>query len=150
MSQDPLFLDDLHVGDTFVTATHELTADDIKQFATAFDPQPFHLDDAAAAHTIFSGLAASGWHTAAVTMKLLVTSGPRLAGGIVGAGGEIEWKTPTRPGDVLHVESEVLELIASKSRLDRGLVVLRSRTVNQRGDVVQTLTARLVLPRRAA
>lgn len=150
MSQDPLFLDDLHVGDTFVTATHELTADDIKQFATAFDPQPFHLDDAAAAHTIFSGLAASGWHTAAVTMKLLVTSGPRLAGGIVGAGGEIEWKTPTRPGDVLHVESEVLELIASKSRPDRGLVVLRSRTVNQRGDVVQTLTARLVLPRRAA
>lgn len=150
MSQDPLFLDDLHVGDTFVTATHELTADEIKQFATAFDPQPFHLDDAAAAHTIFSGLAASGWHTAAVTMKLLVTSGPRLAGGIVGAGGEIEWKTPTRPGDVLHVESEVLELIASKSRPDRGLVVLRSRTVNQRGDVVQTLTARLVLPRRAA
>jgi acyl dehydratase len=150
MSQDLLFLDDLHVGDTFVTATHELTADDIKQFATAFDPQPFHLDDAAAAHTIFSGLAASGWHTAAVTMKLLVTSGPRLAGGIVGAGGEIEWKTPTRPGDVLHVQSEVLELIASKSRPDRGLVVLRSRTVNQRGDVVQTLTARLVSPRRAA
>ncbi len=83
-------------------------------------------------------------------MKLLVAGGPKLAGGIVGAGGEIEWKTPTRPGDVLHVESEVVELIASKSRPDRGLVVLRSRTVNQRGDVVQTLTAKLMVPRRAA
>ncbi len=150
MKQEPLFLDDLHVGDTFVTGTHELTADDIKRFATAFDPQPFHLDDAAAAHTIFAGLAASGWHTAAVTMKLLVTGGPNLAGGIVGAGGEIEWKTPTRPGDVLHVESEVVELIPSKSRPDRGLVVLRSRTINQRGDVVQTLIAKLMVPRRAA
>ncbi len=150
MKQEPLFLDDLHVGDTFVTGSQELTADDIQRFATAFDPQPFHLDDAAAKHTIFSGLAASGWHTAAVTMNLLVTSGPRLAGGIVGAGGEIEGKTPTRPGDVLHVESEVVELIPSKSRPDRGIVVLRSRTVNQRGDVVQTLTAKLMVPRRAA
>ena len=150
MRHDPLFLDDLQVGNTFVSATHQLTADDIKRFATEFDPQPFHLDEDAAAHTIFSGLAASGWHTAAVTMKLLVASGPKLAGGIVGAGGEIEWKTPTRPGDVLHVESEVVELIASKSRPDRGLVVLRSRTVNQRGDVVQTLTAKLMVPRRAA
>ncbi len=150
MRHDPLFLDDLQVGDTFVSATHQLTADDIKRFATEFDPQPFHLDEDAAAHTIFSGLAASGWHTAAVTMKLLVAGGPKLAGGIVGAGGEIEWKTPTRPGDVLHVESEVVELIASKSRPDRGLVVLRSRTVNQRGDVVQTLTAKLMVPRRAA
>ena len=150
MRHEPLFLDDLQVGDTFVSATHQLTADDIKRFATEFDPQPFHLDEDAAAHTIFSGLAASGWHTAAVTMKLLVAGGPKLAGGIVGAGGEIEWKTPTRPGDVLHVESEVVELIASKSRPDRGLVVLRSRTVNQRGDVVQTLTAKLMVPRRAA
>jgi acyl dehydratase len=150
MKQESLFLDDLQVGDIFVTGTHELTADDIKSFATAFDPQPFHLDDEAAAQTIFSGLAASGWHTAAVTMKLLVTGGPKLAGGIVGAGGEIEWKTPTRPGDVLRVESEVLELVPSKSRPDRGIVVLRSRTINQRGDVVQTLTAKLVVPRRAA
>lgn len=148
MPPDPLFLDDLQVGDTFVSGTHELTADDIKRFATAFDPQPFHLDDAAATQTIFGGLAASGWHTAAVTMRLLVTGGPKLAGGIVGAGGEIEWKTPTRPGDVLHVESEVVELVPSKSKPDRGLVVLRSRTINQRGDVVQTLTAKLMVPRR--
>ena len=150
MRQELLFLDDLQVGDTFVSGTHEVTADDIKRFASEFDPQPFHLDEEAAAHTIFSGLAASGWHTAAVTMKLLVTGGPTLAGGIVGAGGEIEWKTPTRPGDVLRVESEVTELIASKSRPDRGIVVLRSRTINQRGGIVQTLTARLMVPRRAA
>ena len=149
MRQEPLFLDDLHVGDTFMTGTHELTADDIKRFAKTFDPQPFHLDDEAAAQTIFSGLAASGWHTAAVTMKLLVTGGPKLAGGIVGAGGEIEWKTPARPGDVLRVESEVVELMASRSRPDRGIVVLRSRTINQRGDVVQTLTAKLMVSRRA-
>lgn len=150
MLQEPLFLDDLQVGNTFVSGTHELTANDIKRFATVFDPQPFHLDDAAATHTIFAGLAASGWHTASVTMRLLVTGGPQLAGGIVGAGGEIEWKTPTRPGDVLHVESEVVELVPSKSKPDRGLVVLRSRTINQRGDVVQTLTAKLMVPRRNA
>lgn len=149
MKDELRFLDDLQVGDTYVSGTHELTSDDIKRFATEFDPQSFHLDEDAAAHTIFCGLAASGWHTASVTMKLLVTSGPKLAGGIVGAGGEIEWKTPARPGDVLRVESEVLELIPSKSRPDRGVVVLRSRTLNQRGDVVQILTAKLMVPRRA-
>jgi acyl dehydratase len=83
-------------------------------------------------------------------MRLLVTSGPKLANGIIGAGGEIEWKTPTRPGDRLHVDSEVLELIPSRTRPDRGLVVMRSRTVNQRGEVVQTLTARLMVARRPA
>lgn len=150
MRQEPLYFDDLKVGDTFSSGTHEVSADDIKRFATEFDPQPFHLDDVAARETMFAGLAASGWHTAAITMRLLVTGGPKLANGILGAGGEIEWKTPTRPGDVLHVDSEVLELIPSRSRPDRGVLVLRSKTVNQRGDVVQTLTAKLMLARRAA
>lgn len=150
MLPDPLYFDDLQVGDKFTTESHEVRADDIRRFAAEFDPQPFHLDDAAARGTLFAGLAASGWHTAAMTMRLLVTSGPRLAGGIVGAGGEIEWKVPTRPGDILHVDSEVVELIPSRSRPDRGMLVLRSRTLNQRGEAVQTLTARLVLPRRAA
>ena len=150
MRQEPLYFDDLKVGDTFSSGTHEVSADDIKRFAMEFDPQPFHLDDVAARETMFAGLAASGWHTAAITMRLLVTSGPKLANGILGAGGEIEWKTPTRPGDVLHVDSEVLELIPSRSRPDRGVLVLRSKTVNQRGDVVQTLTAKLMLARRAA
>jgi acyl dehydratase len=150
MNREPLYFDDLKVGDSFETATHALDADQIKAFAQQFDPQPFHLDDAAARQSIFGALAASGWHTAAITMRLLVTSGPPLANGILGAGAEVEWKAPTRPGDVLHVESEVLTLTPSRSRPDRGVVVLRSRTLNQRGDVVQTLTATLMVPRRAA
>jgi acyl dehydratase len=150
MTESILYFDDLQVGDTFHTGTHEVTVDDIHRFAREFDPQPFHLDDDAARATLFGGLAASGWHTAAMTMRLLVTGAPRLANGIVGAGGEIEWKTPTRPGDVLRVVSEVLELIPSRSRHDRGVVVLRSRTVNQHGEVVQTLTAKLMVARRTA
>ena len=149
MSHEPLYFDDLRVGDTFKTATHALDADQIKAFAQQFDPQPFHLDDGAARQSIFGGLAASGWHTAAITMRLLVTSGPPLANGILGAGAEVEWKSPTRPGDVLHVESEVLSLTPSRSRPDRGVVVMRSRTLNQRGEVVQTLTATLMAPRRS-
>lgn len=149
MGQELLYFDDLQVGDAFISATQAVTVDDIKRFAAEFDPQPFHLDDAAARDTMFAGLAASGWHTAAITMRLLVTSGPRLANGIVGAGGDIEWKVPTRPGDELRVDSEVVELIASRSRSDRGVVVMRSRTVNQRGEIVQTLTAKLMVARRA-
>ena len=150
MDQELLYFDDLRVGDAFDSGTHELTVDDIRRFAGEFDPQPFHLDDEAARGTVFGGLAASGWHTAAITMRLLVTRGPKLANGILGAGGDIEWKMPARPGDVLHVDSEVVECIASRSRPDRGIVVLRSRTVNQRGEVVQTLTAKLMVSRRAA
>lgn len=149
MGQELLYFDDLQVGDTFVSATQAVTVEDIQRFAAEFDPQPFHLDDVAARQTMFAGLAASGWHTAAITMRLLVTSGPKLANGIVGAGGEIEWKAPTRPGDELRVDSEVVELIASRSRPDRGVVVMRSRTVNQRGEVVQTLVAKLMVARRA-
>ena len=118
--------------------------------AEEFDPQPFHFDEAAAESSVFRGLAASGWHTAAITMRLLVSGGPKLANGVLGAGGEIEWKMPTRPGDVLHVESEVVELTPSRSRTDRGMLVLRSRTINQHGEVVQNLTAKLIVARRAA
>jgi acyl dehydratase len=148
MSRDLLYFDDLHVGDTFQTATHTLDAEQIKGFARQYDPQPFHLDEAAARESFFGGLAASGWHTAAITMQLLVTSGPALANGIVGAGGEIEWKAPTRPGDVLRVKSEVIALTPSRSRPDRGMAVLRSDTLNQRDEVVQTFTAKLVVGRR--
>lgn len=150
MSQELLFFDDLAIGDRFDCGTHELRAEDIKRFAGEFDPQPFHLDDEAARGTIFGGLAASGWHTAAITMRLLVTGGPKLANGILGAGGEIDWKTPARPGDILHVHSEVVELIPSRSRPDRGIAVLRSTTTNQRGDVLQVLTAKLMVGRRPA
>ncbi len=144
----PLYLDDLHVGQRFASATHAIDADQIKAFARAFDPQPFHLDDEAAKETFFGGLAASGWHVAALTMKLLVEGGAPIAGGVIGAGGEFSWPKPTRPGDVLQVMSEVLEITPSRSRPNRGMVTLRSETRNQRGDVVQVLTAKVVAPRR--
>jgi acyl dehydratase len=147
--RERLYLDDLAVGQRFASGPHALDAGQVKAFAATFDPQPFHLDEAAAASSLFGGLAASGWHTAAVTMRLLVGSVP-LAGGVIGAGGEIAWPRPTRPGDVLTVASEVLEVTPSRSRPERGTVILRSETRNQRGEVVQTLTARLVVPRRPA
>ncbi|RKG77154.1 MaoC family dehydratase [Corallococcus exercitus] len=145
-----LFLDDLSVGQKFFSGTHALDAAQIIAFAREFDPQGFHLDDAAAKETLFEGLAASGWHTAALTMKLNVQSGLPFKGGIVGAGGDIRWPKPTRPGDVLHVESEVLEIIPSRTRPDRGIATVRSETRNQKGDVLQVLVAKLVLPRRPA
>src|ERR1700720_4177540 len=104
------FLEDLRVGQRFASASHTVDEAQIKRFAAEYDPQPFHLDDNAAKATLFGGLAASGWHTAAMTMKLLVDAGLPLAGGILGAGGEIAWPKPTRPGDTLQVESEVLEI----------------------------------------
>ena len=144
------YLDDLDVGQRFSSGSHVLDAAQIKGFAREFDPQPFHLDDEAAKATLFGGLAASGWHTAAVTMRLLVQSGLPIAGGIIGSGGELSWLKPARPGDTLTVESEIVEITPSRSRPDRGSVRVRSETRNQNGEVVQTFTARLVVPRRAA
>ena len=143
-----LYLEDLHPGQKFTSHAEEITEAAIKEFASQFDPQPFHLDHEAAKATLFGGLAASGWHTAAFTMRLNVTSGPKLAGGIIGGGGEINWPTPTRPGDVLHVDSEVLEIIPSRSRPDRGMIVLRSDTKNQHGEIRQSIKMKLVAKRR--
>lgn len=145
-----LYLDDLHVGRRFGSGTHVLDEEQIKGFAAQFDPQPFHLDAESARETFFGGLAASGWHTSAVTMRLLVTGELRLAGGIVGVGAELTWPMPTRPGDALRVESEVTEISPSRSRPDRGLVTIRSETLNQRGDIVQKLVSKLIVPRRPA
>jgi acyl dehydratase len=147
-AEELLYLDDLRVGQRFASGRQALDETQIKGFAALFDPQPFHLSDTAARASLFGGLAASGWHTAAITMRLLVTGGAPLAGGVIGAGGEISWPRPTRPGDVLQVESEVIEVVPSRSRPERGMVTLRSETRNQRGEVVQVLTARLVVPRR--
>jgi acyl dehydratase len=116
---EPLYLDDLHVGQRFTSASHAVDEAQIREFAAVFDPQPFHLDAEAARDTLFGGLAASGWHTAAISMRLQVQGGLPLAGGIVGAGGTLEWPHPTRPGDLLHVESEVVEITPSRSRTDR-------------------------------
>jgi acyl dehydratase len=145
-----LYLEDLRIGQRFATGTHALDAAEIVAFARAYDPQPFHLDPEAAKHTLFGGLAASGWHTAALTMRLQVESGPAFAGGVVGAGVEAAWPRPTRPGDVLRVVSEILEIVPSRSRPDRGMVTLRSETLNQKDEVVQVLTAKLVVFRRSA
>ena len=145
-----LHLEDLSVGQRFTSGTHAVDAAQIKAFAAQFDPQPFHLDDDAAKGTLFAGLAASGWHTAAITMRLLVESGLPIAGGIIGSGGEVSWPKPTRPGDVLHVVSEIEEVTPSRSRPNRGMVSVRSETRNQRDEVVQVLTSRLVVPRRVA
>jgi acyl dehydratase len=134
---DRLYFDDLHIGQRFTSGTHVVDEEQIKAFAGQFDPQPFHLDNEAAKDTLFSGLAASGWHTAAITMCLLVEGGLPLAGGIVGAGGELDWSNPTRPGDSLLVESEVLDGRPSRSRPDRGIITVQSLTRNHRNDVVQ-------------
>jgi acyl dehydratase len=143
-----LYLEDIEVGQRFTSATHLVEEAEIKAFASRYDPQPFHLSDDAAKGTLFGGLAASGWHTAAMTMRLQVDSGPAFAGGIIGGGGDIGWPKPTRPGDVLRVESEIVAVTPSRSKPDRGMVTLRSETRNQRDEVVQTLTVKLVVPRR--
>jgi acyl dehydratase len=149
MPESRFYLDDLYSGQRFTSATHAVDAEQITGFARKFDPQPFHLDDAAAKPTLFGGLAASGWHTAALTMKLLVAGTP-IAGGIIGTGGEIAWPRPTRPGDLLRVETEVIEVARSKSKPDRGIATLRSETKNQRDEVVQAITVRILVPARPA
>lgn len=146
-SDDALYLEDLAVGQRFTSSTHTIDAGQIKAFAQDFDPQPFHLDEDAAQATFFVGLAASGWHTAAVTMRLVVETLP-LAGGVIGAGGDLQWPKPTRPGDILKVEIEVLEITPSRSRPDRGSAIMRIITRNQFGDAVQTFTVKTLLARR--
>lgn len=145
-----LYLDDLVVGTRFRSGEFVLEEASLKAFAAQFDPQPFHLDDEAARQTLFGGLAASGWHTAAITMRLLVTGGMPLADGLIGAGGEVDWPRPTRAGDVLRVESCIQAITPSRSRPDRGIVTLESLTLNQRDEVVQRLLAKLVVFRRPA
>jgi acyl dehydratase len=144
----PFYFDDLHVGQRFVSGTHEVDEAQITQFARQFDPQPFHLDPDMAKDTFFQGLVASGWHTAGITMRLLLGSGLSIAGGLIGAGAEISWPKPVRPGAVLQVTTEIIELRPSRSRPDRGIVTFRSETCNQFGEVVQVLTAKLIVPRR--
>lgn len=140
---EALYLEDLRVGQRFVSAEFEMDAASIKAFAAEFDPQPFHLDEKAAENSFFQGLAASGWHTACVAMRLFVASFP-LAGGLVGLGGEISWPRPTRPGDVLRVESEILAIKRSTSKPDRGIVTMRMVTLNQNGDAAQVFTAKIL------
>jgi acyl dehydratase len=143
------YLEDFAVGQTYGSGRRRIDSERVKSFAAEFDPQPFHLDEDSARNTIFRGLVASGWHTAALTMRLLVESELKPAGGIVGGGfDELRWPRPVRPGDELRVESEVLEVRPSKSRPEQGLMKVRTTTLNQDGDAVQVLVANLVVPRR--
>jgi acyl dehydratase len=146
-----LYLEDFAVGQKYTTRRHRVDAEAIKTFAAAFDPQPFHLDEDAARASFFQGLAASGWHTAALTMRLLVESDLKPAGGIIGAWAEeMKWPRAVRPGDELEVEAEVLAVRPSESRPGQGFVRVRSTTLNQRREPVQVLVMNLLVQTRTA
>jgi len=145
------YLEDFAAGQTYGSGRLRIDKDRILSFAREFDPQPFHLDEDAARKTLFGGLAASGWHTAALTMRLLVDSELAPAGGIVGAGfDELRSPLPVRPGDELHLHTEILEVRPSKSRPNQGLIKVRTTTLNQDGQAVQLSIGNLVVLRRAA
>jgi acyl dehydratase len=151
MASEPLrYFEDFHVGMRFRSGAATVTAEEIKAFARQFDPQPFHLDEEAAKDTFFAGLAASGWHTAAIVMRLTVESDLRPAWGHVGAGVEnLRWPRALRPGDTIRVEGEVLDVRASRSRPDIGIVRIRSVATNQSGETVQLCEPSVIVPRRA-
>ncbi len=145
------YLEDFVVGQKFGSGRLRVEATNIKAFAAEFDPQPFHLDEVAARDSFFQGLAASGWHTAALSMRLLVEGELKPAGGIIGAGfDEFRWPRPVRPGDELRVESEILEVRPSQSRPRQGMIKVRTTTMNQNGEEVQIFVGNLVVPRRPA
>jgi acyl dehydratase len=145
---EQLYLEDLTVGQRFTSETYVMEGARIKEFAAEFDPQPFHIDESAAEASVFKGLAASGWHTAAVAMRLLVTGGLPFANGLIGLGGEIAWPRPTRPGDILHVESEIVEITPSRSKPHQGVVTVQGTMFNQHGEAVYVLTAKLLALKR--
>ena len=146
----PTYLEDFRVGQRFTSRSYLIDAAEIKEFAAKFDPQPFHLDEAAAVNSYFQGLAASGWHTAGITMRLMVECMPKTPGGLLGAGGEITWPRATRPGDELHVACEIVGVRESRSKPDRGLVTFCAETLNQAGEPVQVFKGTMVAWRRIA
>jgi acyl dehydratase len=145
----PLYLEDLHVGQRFTSGTYHLTAAEIKAFATEFDPQSFHLDDSAANASLFQGLAASGWHTGSIAMRLMVTGGLPFASGVINVAGEITWPKPTRPGDILHLESEIVEIKASRTKPMQGMVTVKNTMLNQSGEPVLQYTGKVLVFRKA-
>lgn len=148
-SKHAIYLEDLAVGDLFKSESYRLDQEQIIEFARQYDPQPFHVDPIAAENTPFRGLAASGWHTTAITMRLLVGSFP-IGGGMIGAGAEIEWPRATRPGDSLRVETRVVDIRHSRSKPDRGIVTLECLTKNQNDEICQRLVTKVFVTRRPA
>lgn len=147
MADPRLWLEDLSVGQRFTSGSYRLDRAEMVAFASQYDPQPYHLDEEAGRASLFGGLAASGWLTGAVTMRLNVDGGLPIAG-LVGAQCELSWPRPTYPGDVLRVENEVMEIKPSRSKPDRGMVTMRTITLNQNDEPVQVMTAVLVVYRR--
>ena len=143
-SSKRLYLEDLSVGMEFISREHRLDAEQIISFASQFDPQPFHISAESAQHSFFNGLAASGWHTMAITMRLIVECVP-LAQGVIGVGGELSWPRPTRPEDIMHVKCTVIDIKPSKSKPDRAIVLLHGITYNQAGDILQDFTGKLLV-----
>ena len=144
---EALYLEDLYVGQRFTSAPHKLDADQIKRFAAEYDPQPFHLDEEAAKGSLFGGLAASGWHTAAMTMRMLVDSVP-LADGLIGAELQLAWPRPTRPGMILQLFAEVVDIRPSRSKPDMAIVTMRNETRDQDGEVLQLFTVKMPVFKR--
>jgi acyl dehydratase len=144
---DRLYLEDLYVGQQFSSAPHLLDVDQIKRFAAEFDPQPFHLDEEAAEQSLFGSLAASGWHTAALTMRMLVESVP-FAGGLIGAELQLGWPKPTRPGMTLRVFSEVIDIKPSRSKPNMAIVTMRNETRDQDGEALQVFTVKMPVFKR--
>ena len=144
---EALYLEDLYVGQRFTSTPHPLDAEQIKRFAAEFDPQPFHLDEEAAKGSIFGGLAASGWHTAAMTMRMLVDSVP-LADGLIGAELQLAWPRPTRPGMILQLFAEVVDIRPSRSKPDMAIVTMRNETRDQDGEVLQLFTVKMPVFKR--
>jgi len=144
------YFDDLKVGDRFKSDLFEVKEKQIIDFARDFDPQIFHLEPARGEQALFKGLIASGWHTAAITMRLFVQT-LSFAEGAIGLGvDELRWPNPVRPGDSVTVETEIIDLRLSRSKPNYGIIRLRNVTTNQRGEIVQTMTANAMVPRRAA
>ena len=150
MAKQPLYWEDLQVGQKFKSGEYQMDAKRIKEFAAEFDPQPFHMDETAGERSVFKGLAASGWHTAAVSMRLLVEGELALSEGLIGLGGELNWPKPTRAGDILRVESEVIEMIPSRSKPMQGIAKMRNTTLNQNNEVVQVFTVAVIVFRKSA
>lgn len=142
-----LYLDDLYVGQEFRSEQHQIDAQQIMDFARQFDPQPFHTDEVAAQSTFFQGLAASGWHTAAITMKLQVRS-MNLGRGTIGVECNVKWTRPVRPGDTLYAVSKVVQIVPSCSKPDRAIVTIECSTLNQHDDVCQFLVSKVLVLRR--
>lgn len=147
--RSPSYLEDLEVGQRFTSRTYPVTAESIVAFAREFDPQPFHLDAAAGERSLFKGLVASGWHTASISMRLLVEDGPAFGAGTIGLGAELTWPRPTRVGDVVQVHGELIAITPSTSGKPRGTVTIRTETRNQNGEVVQTFVGKVLVPTRS-